>query len=324
MLDLLRKITDSKPPSFYGKNKIVFPIAFSIDPMASILLRVGEPRTRSNLFDLGFPSRFRRKENGGEPMRTIPSVFISCLLLAGGTVSAYPFGDPLASVGAGAYLQGNTLADNPGRTESPPVPGCPGLAYTEIFRSKGLGYVHSREFAEAVRAVAVGASEYSPKEIPASWRDDAENWIGTESGTLPIRNGEDACNPALLYLASMEYRAKPGHEDVKPVIPRYVRAATREARVVEEWRKAGPFSERAAVVEFKIEVAERMGAGECARVELESAKLLLDRARNVAAASRDNSKGAEWLDRAERNAESLLADRQFAFRQGVRCTAMPE
>ena len=89
-------------------------------------------------------------------------------------------------------------------------------------------------------------------------------------------------------------------------------------------KKAGPFVERAAAVEFKIAVAERMGAGECARVELESAKLLLDRARNVAAASRNNTEGEEWLDRAERCADSLLANRQFAFRQGILCTAMPD
>jgi hypothetical protein len=257
-------------------------------------------------------------------MRTVLGVFVSCLLLSGVTATAFPFSDSLASVGTRAYRQGNDIADNPGREASPPASGCPDLAYTEIFQSKGLGYVHSREFAEAVRAVALGASKYSPEEIPASWRDDAENWIGPGSEMLPFHKGEDACNPALLYLASMEYRARPGHEGVTPVFPLNVRAATREARVVAEWKKAGPFAERAAAVEFKIAVAERMGAGDCTRIELESAKLLLDRARNVAAASRNNTEGAEWLGRAERNADSLLANRQFAFRQGVGCTAMSE
>ena len=109
-----------------------------------------------------------------------------------------------------------------------------------------------------------------------------------------------------------------------PIFPGNVRAATREVRVVAEWKKAGPFTERAAAVDFKIAVAERMGAGECSKVELESAKLLLDRARNVAATSRNNTKGEEWLDRAERNADSLLANRQFAFRQGIMCTATSE
>lgn len=260
-------------------------------------------------------------------MRTVLGVLVSCLLLSGVTATAFPFNDSLASVGTRAYRQGNDFAEKPGREASPPAGGCPDLAYTEIFQSKGLGYVHSREFAEAVRAVAVGASKYSPEEIPAFWRDDAENWIGPGSEMLPFHKGEDACNPALLYLASMEYRARPGHEGVTPVFPLNVRAATREARVVAEWKKAGPFAERAAAVEFKIAVAERMGAGDCTRVELESAKLLLDRARNVAAASRNNrnnTEGAEWLDRAERNADSLLANRQFAFRQGIGCTAMSE
>ena len=120
------------------------------------------------------------------------------------------------------------------RSVSAPSGGCPDRAYTEIFQSKGLGYVHSREFAEAVRDVAIGASKYSPKEIPATWRDDAENWIGPGSEKLPFHRGDDACNPALVYMASMEYRARPGHEDVTPVFPRNVRAATREARVVAE------------------------------------------------------------------------------------------
>jgi len=222
------------------------------------------------------------------------------------------------------YRQGNDLFDMPAGKESPPAGGCPDLVSTEVFQSKGLGYVHTREFAEAVRAVAVGASRYSPKEIPASWRKDAESWIGPASEILPLPKGEDACNPALLYLASMEYRAKPGHEGVTPVFPGNVRAAIREVHTVAEWKKAGPFKERAAAVDFKIAVAERMGAGECSKVELESAKLLLDRARNVAAASRNNTVGVEWLDRAERNADSLLANRQFAFRQGVRCTATSE
>ena len=257
-------------------------------------------------------------------MRTVFGVFVTCLLLSGFAATAFPFSDSLASVGANVYRQGNDLVAMPAGKISPPASGCTDLAHTEVFQSMGLGYVQSREFAEAVRAVAIGASRYSPREIPASWRKDAESWIVPGSETLPLPKGEDACNPTLLYLASMEYRAKPAHEGVPPVFPGNVRAATREVHVVEEWKKAGPFKERAAAVDFKIAVAERMGAGECSKVELESAKLLLDRARNVAAASRNNPEGVEWLDRAERNADFLLANRQFAFRQGVRCTGTSE
>jgi hypothetical protein len=257
-------------------------------------------------------------------MRTVLGVFVTCLLLSGVAATAYSSGDTLASVGTNVYRHGNDFADKPAEKKSPPVGGCHDLAYTEVFQSQGLGYIHSREFAEAVRAVAVGASKYSPKEIPSSWRKDAESWIWPGSENLPLPKGEDACNPSLLYLASMEYRARPGHEGMTPILPRNVRAATREIRVVADWKKAGPFNERAAAVDFKIAVAERMGAGECSKAELESAKLLLDRARNVAAASRNSAKGVEWLDRAELNADSLLANRQFAFRQGVMCTAASE
>ena len=257
-------------------------------------------------------------------MRPIFGVFVTCLLLSGVAATAYPFSDPLASVGTNARRQENDLADILGRDTPPPANGCPALASTELFQSKGLGYVHSREFADAVRAVAVGASRYSPRELPASWREDAENWSGSGAENMPFHKGEDACNPALVYLASMEYRSRPGHENVKPVLPDTLRAATREAKVVAEWKKAGPFVERAAAVEFKIAVAERMGAGECRRVQLESAKLLLDRARNVAAATKNTSNGKEWLDLAEQDADSLLASRQLAFRQGVMCTSMSE
>jgi hypothetical protein len=257
-------------------------------------------------------------------MRTLLAVSVAGLFLCGVAATAFPSGDTLASAGTGGYRQGIDLAGTPGKEDAPAPRGCPALANSETFESRGLGYVRSREFAWAVRSVAIGASKYSPKEIPASWMDDAEKWVEPEAGNMSLRKGEDACNPTLLYLASMEYRSNPGRAEVKPVLPRYVRAATAEARVAAALEKAGPFAKRTSTVEFKIAVAERMGAGECSRSELESAKLLLERARNVAAASRSDRKGAEWLDQAERYADSLLATRQLAFRQGVQCTAAPE
>lgn len=289
--------------------------------MAWKLLRYGaNPYTIGPSLVLGFSM----EKEGGESMKAVLGVSVACLFLSGVAATAFSSGDTLASVSTGGYRQGIDLAGKQVKEESPAPRGCPALANTETFESRGLGYVRSREFAWAVRSVVIGASRYSPKEIPASWMDDADKWIEPEAGNISLPKGEDACNPALLYLASMEYRSKPGRAEVKPVLPRYVRAATAEARVAAASERTGPFAKRASTVEFKIAVAERMGAGECSRFELESAKLLLERARNVAAASRSDRKGAEWLDQAERNADSLLASRQLAFRQGVRCTAVSE
>jgi hypothetical protein len=106
--------------------------------------------------------------------------------------------------------------------------GCADVARTEIFRTKGLEYIASREFADAIVAVAGGASEYSPSEIPASWRAVAAEWSAPGRTKLP--GNEEACAPALLYLASLEYRARLGNDRIAPVFPRVARASTRDFR----------------------------------------------------------------------------------------------
>jgi hypothetical protein len=53
---------------------------------------------------------------------------------------------------------------------------CPDIAITPSFRSGGLGYVHSVEFAESVYAVASGTSRYSPEVLPPEWMATAYSW----------------------------------------------------------------------------------------------------------------------------------------------------
>jgi hypothetical protein len=53
---------------------------------------------------------------------------------------------------------------------------CPDIAITPPFRSAGLDYVHSVEFAESVYAVASGTSRYSPEVLPAEWMATAYSW----------------------------------------------------------------------------------------------------------------------------------------------------
>ena len=53
---------------------------------------------------------------------------------------------------------------------------CPDIAITPLFRSGGLGYVHTVEFAESVYAVASGASRYSPEDLPREWMATANSW----------------------------------------------------------------------------------------------------------------------------------------------------
>ncbi|HWS14647.1 MAG TPA: hypothetical protein VN450_00490 [Candidatus Methylomirabilis sp.] len=94
--------------------------------------------------------------------------------------------------------------------------------------------------------MASGASEYSPAEIPPSWRAVAVEWsasVGATSGRAPQRveasasppasektkllESTETCAPVLLYLASLEYRGRIGNERIPPVFPRVTRASTR-------------------------------------------------------------------------------------------------
>jgi hypothetical protein len=257
--------------------------------------------------------------------------------------TAFPSGDTAGT----AVKAGDTRQGDFSRQFDSAVPvlafGCPDLAYTDSFKAKELGYVNSTGFAEAVQAVASGKSTYSPHEIPAGWQASAAEWqaytaaypagdadpaypavFTTYEGKFEIEPllSREACTPALLYLASLEYRSRPGNREVTPVFPRLVRKAVIDlgTQVVAKRRMAPTYAKRAASVMAKISEAELMGAKECQPGELAQAKDELDRARRDAAGVRSDVQETDAaFARAEQVAEGLLTKRQFAMQKGFKC-----
>ncbi len=224
------------------------------------------------------------------------------------------------------------------------APACPDIASTDIFRSKGLEYATSKEFAEAVVAVASGSSRYSPEEIPAEWRTTAAEWrayvkaypassasaAGSPYASLPgadqtmFLESRESCAPSLLYLASLEYRARMGNEEIRPVFPHVVRAGTHDlsVRIAEKRRMDGIFAKRAEEIASRIAEAERLGAGECAPGGIARAKMDLERARRESVGIRTGVGETEALFvNVAGYADSLLKHQQFASRKGIRCFA---
>jgi hypothetical protein len=235
------------------------------------------------------------------------------------------------------------ITGNAWSSSDAPGGACPELAYTDSFKARGLGYVYTEEFAEAVSSVASGASTYSPQEIPAGWKTAAAEWRAYvaahpagEAGTMPtttatgLQGGltadpylsKGACSPALLYLASLQYRSRVGGQGVTPVFPRIVKAGVMElgTQTVAKSRMAATYAKRGALIGEKIADAERMGAMDCTPGELARAKAELDRARRDAAGIRSGIQETDAsFARAEQIADALLANRQFASRKGIRC-----
>lgn len=276
---------------------------------------------------------------GRAPMETkkILLVVASCLLLAGiaGT------GDSSAD-GPGIEMRAGDF-----KMLSPhafwPSSGCPDIAHTKTFQSRGLGYVGTPEFAEAIRAVAYDASEYSPAEVPPDWRIAAENWIEymkmtrdeesnrfSPSALFQLRGGEEllfpkgkyACNADLVHLASLEYRKMQLREDAPQVFPRYVHAATKELQeiIATKRQMARSFAQRMTAIGSKIAEAERLQAGSCSPGEVARAKRELERAfieaRTVQATLPETVLSFE---RAERMANILLEPHLFASSGGGIC-----
>lgn len=282
-------------------------------------------------------------KRSAKKMKKNLTVFASCLVLAGiaGTKPSSA-GAPPEVAGPGIELRAVNF-----NMLSPyafwPSSGCPDIAHTKTFQSGKLEYINSPEFSDAVRAVANSASEYSPAEIPPDWRVAAENWIEYAKLTptresnppsrtasfqlrggeeLQIPRGKDPCSPELLYLASLEYRKMQEREELTPIFPRVVRAATKDLEeiVTAKRQMAGRFASRAAAIGNKIAEAERNGAGNCFPGEIASAKKELERAfidaRMVRASLPET---VSSFDRAERLADSLLMPRRFASSGGGNC-----
>jgi hypothetical protein len=177
-------------------------------------------------------------------------------------------------------------------------------ADTAQVRNKGVDYVRTLEFAEAVTAVASGTSTFAPVRIPTEWKGAAELWrssvasngkprmavmaaagpgkyqavLLSPSGAPldPKRVGleEGSCNSGLLFRASLEYRFKKGQEDAPLLYPHLVRkaAAGIEMQILVKMDVASRSAKRADDISAKIAQAEKAGAGECQPQELARAK----------------------------------------------------
>ena len=218
-------------------------------------------------------------------MRYSIRVCISILMMIGWSGTAFPSDD-------------STTADfKPSRV-------CSDIAYMDIFQSRHLAYFHTPEFVEAVHKVASGESRFSPKKnpVPDAWgRFAAElnrhlaippkeeagpdpspalSDARPEDRGLELLKEKKCLVPALIFLASLEYRSWPGNEGVSPIFPRFVRSAIVELdeRFAEKCRMAEEYGKRAAAIRAKIAESERLGQENCPPEDLARAKSGLDRA----------------------------------------------
>ena len=259
-------------------------------------------------------------------MRTRTALSAACLLLLTVSGTAYSSTDGPPSASPAADKRGSEAAARLGGAAALPACSFSDVAYSDTFRAEGLGYVTSAEFAAALRAVVNGDSKYSPAEIPQSWRVAAAEWDGSRPGLERLKAlGDRGSNiPALIYLASMEYRWKARRPQLKPAYPVLVRAATRdlEGRVAAKQQLAGRFAERMDAIGVKLYEAELMGAAGCAPGAVADAKAELDMARRGVTDVRSSVQDTESsLLKAERFAEMLVVRQRFASQRGLKCYA---
>jgi len=235
----------------------------------------------------------------------------------------------IASVEAGLASGGASRAA-PGGTPVPPRYNlCPDLAWTETFRSNGLEFVHSLEFAEALASVVGGNSRYSPSTVPEEWRAASSMWFlhVTAHASEPPENAspqshrerfsaiEDACDPQLLYRASLQYRSRAGNEKAGVVSPDHVSTAIRELE--EAFSHLDTLYKEVAA---KIVIAERMGASECSPSAVARAKAELAAAQRAAAGNHYDPASAYRSFRvADQAADDLIESRKFAKIRGLVC-----
>lgn len=224
-------------------------------------------------------------------------------------VLAVPVGGALASGGIGHASPGDDVSFSStgigAAIQSAGFSLCPGIAETAQVRNKGIDYIRTREFTEAVRAVANGTSSFAPMRVPAEWKGAADLWgssvtsngmprIAVMQGEAgpgdhrvvllspsgapldPTRVGleERSCNSDLLFRASLEYRFRQGQEDAPLLYPHLVRKAASgiEKRIVAKMDAAARSAKRADEIAARIRQAEKTGAGECQPRELARAK----------------------------------------------------
>jgi hypothetical protein len=206
---------------------------------------------------------------------------------------------------------------------------CPDLAHTELFRAKGLEYVHTMVFAEAMLAVAGGRSVFAAPPVPHEWQDAAANWSAHvamhEAGLSPRLLGgaiqprfsseENSCEPELLYRASLEYRAQPGNGGAAVVFPYYPPIAAHDLE-----KMIATLSGRLDRISSKIASAMQAGATKCAPGKVADAKELLEIARRVPSEYHYDAIVVEpFFARAESAAEGLIEEKGRTAASGFVC-----
>lgn len=239
-------------------------------------------------------------------MRAVAGASVLCLLLIMKAGLVYPSDDSPASASAVVEKHVSGRSGSLETANFKPSCTCCDVAYMDTFKYGQLLYARSPEFLEAVHMVASGNSKYSPKggeDIPfAKWKAFATEMlrhstadvsealgtspsaaspdVGTGIDALSALNQRQCMIPALIYLASLEYRSRSGQAGIRPIFPRLFRAAVDEldGRLAEKRRMAETFAKRAAAVRSMIAEAERTVARKCSPDELALAKSELERA----------------------------------------------
>lgn len=228
--------------------------------------------------------------------------------------------------------------------------GCPDIAYSDLLRSKNLEYVHSREFVEALNAVAKGDSRFSPHMVPPEWMDTAYQWgmhilahrmgsfVPPAPGRPDFLNGKKPEEAELSLENSVFSRMRSVLDwerfrfEEESCSPFLVYRASLEYRSRPDKGEAGPvfpyyvrigmgnlrewierFSVLAYRIETKIARAEQMGAKQCSPTALANARSQLSRARRAVDRSRYEIVEIEdAFAKADMVATDLLRSRQMA------------
>lgn len=277
------------------------------------------------------------------PGSILLSLALSVALSASGIAGGPPTPPPHRSIPPDAAIRPDP---DPGIFRNLRGALCPDIAQTGPFRKNGLSYLHTRDFAEAVSAVADGTSPFSPPEIPGHWPAAAyawrmhllaHEWADTRGeagaptgGTIPgappydlrvpwedFPDSGETCSPFLLYLASREYRSRSGHEGARIVFPYLVPAAVDE---LEETIR--PFAFRGSEIAARLGKARELDAGKCAPGRLSLAETSLAEARNRVWTGHYDGRSIDPLfARAAVAADDLLSERRYAQRHGFLCTS---
>jgi len=279
------------------------------------------------------------------------------ILLGLALALAVPAGGAIASEGIGRASQNDAVPYSSKGEALATLPAgfsmCPTIAETAQVRTKGVDYVRTREFAEAVTAVANGTSSFAPVRLPAEWKAAANLWrssvasngtprIAITSGQAgpgkyqavllspsgarldPRRVGleEASCNPDLLFRASLEYRFRKEQEDAPLLYPHLVRKAASgiEKRIMAKMDAAARSAKRAEDIAARIVQAEKAGVGDCQPQELARAKSELAAAvGGIAAFDMDPGVTDTVLARAERASADLLIAGRVASASKTYC-----